>query len=177
MKYNVDPAIVIYSPHMRRKSAVVTEFDTDLKELSEFMFAMMYQYNGIGLSACQVNNFIRMFVVDCGDGTNVTMVNPEITWTTGDKTDWETCLSLPGPGTRARVARASGVRVKFQNEEGKAREVEAKGLFARVIQHEYDHLEGVFFIDRVSSLQKSIVLTKHANYMKRMGDPTLVPTP
>ena len=129
----------------------VKEMNRKLEELIEDMLDTMYEANGVGLAAPQVGILKRIFVVDVGDeeGNNkpFVFVNPEILERNGVQVGFEGCLSVPGKS--GKVARAEKVRVKAFNADMEEFEMEAEGFLARAIQHEYDHLNGVVYVDKV----------------------------
>ena len=131
---------------LRKKSREVTNFDEKLSELLDDMFDTMYEADGVGLAAPQVGILKRLFVIDIGEGPLV-FINPEILETDGKQIDQEGCLSLPGE--LEEVMRPNYVRARALNEKGEEFEIEAEELLARAILHEYDHLNGTLFIDRV----------------------------
>ena len=136
---------------MKEICAPVERVDAKLKDLLDNMAETMYEANGIGIAAPQVGEAVRMVVIDIGDGL-IELVNPKITFREGSETDSEGCLSVPG--IFGEVERASKVKVEFLDRRGKRKHITAKGLLARCIQHELDHLEGVLFIDVATSLRK-----------------------
>ena len=115
------------------------------------MFDTMYEANGVGLAAPQVGILKKIFVVDVGDeeGNKVPFVfiNPEIIEREGVQVGFEGCLSVPGKS--GKVARAEKVKVKAFDKDMNEFELEAEGFLARAIQHEYDHLNGVVYVDKV----------------------------
>ncbi|NRT70332.1 peptide deformylase [Clostridium beijerinckii] len=131
---------------LRKKCREVDKIDARLLTLIEDMKETMYDADGVGLAAPQVGILKRLFVVDIGDGPLV-FINPEIIETSGSQIDEEGCLSLPGE--TEEVMRPNYVRAKALNEKGEEFEIEAEKLLARAILHEYDHLNGTLFIDRV----------------------------
>jgi len=131
---------------LRKKCREVDEIDNRLLTLIEDMKETMYDAEGVGLAAPQVGILKRLFVIDIGEGPLV-FINPEIIETDGTQTDEEGCLSLPGE-TR-EVMRPNYVRARALNEKGEEFEIEGEELLARAILHEYDHLNGTLFIDRV----------------------------
>lgn len=131
---------------LRKRCREVEEIDNRLLTLIEDMKETMYDADGVGLAAPQVGILKRLFVVDIGDGPLV-FINPEIVETSGSQIDEEGCLSLPGE--TEEVMRPNYVRARALNEKGEEFEIEAEGLLARAILHEYDHLNGTLFIDRV----------------------------
>lgn len=131
---------------LRKKCREVEEIDKRTLTLIKDMFETMYDADGVGLAAPQVGILKRLFVIDIGEGPLV-FINPEILETSGSQTDDEGCLSLPGE--MEKVMRPNYVRARAFNEKGEEFEIEAEELLARAILHEYDHLNGTLFIDRV----------------------------
>lgn len=111
------------------------------------MIETMYQSNGVGLAAPQVGILKRIAVVDIGQGV-VKLINPEIIYFEGSQIDIEGCLSIPD--VRDNVERPKKVKVKFTDEKGEEKIIEAEDFFARAICHEIDHLDGILFIDKIS---------------------------
>ena len=131
---------------LRKKCREVDEIDERLLTLIEDMKETMYEADGVGLAAPQVGILKRLFVIDIGEGPLV-FINAEIIETSGSQTDEEGCLSLPGE--TKEVMRPNYVKARALNEKGEEFEIEAEELLARAILHEYDHLNGTLFIDRV----------------------------
>ncbi|HQX48556.1 MAG TPA: peptide deformylase [Planctomycetaceae bacterium] len=152
---------IVLHPHpaLRWKSKEVSRIDAELKEMIEQMFELMYSSKGIGLAANQVALPYRLFIINPTGkreekDQEFVFINPQITRRNGSETDEEGCLSLPevfGP-----VTRATKIIIDAFDLEGRQFELELEDLPARVVQHEYDHVEGVMFIDRVApaALQK-----------------------
>ncbi|GAB4331705.1 MAG: peptide deformylase [Calditrichia bacterium] len=156
------PVIKIGHPTLRKKAKVVTDFDDKLKTLVENMIETMRLNDGIGLAAPQVNVSQQLFVVDMPliDETlpPKAFINPEILESRGSEPYEEGCLSIPG--IRADVIRPTEIKVAYQDLDGKRTEEWLSGLTARVFQHEYDHLNGVLFVDKISPLQKKLLEPK-----------------
>jgi peptide deformylase len=131
---------------LRKKCREVNGIDERLLTLIEDMKETMYEAEGVGLAAPQVGILKKLFVIDIGEGPLV-FINAEIIETSGSQTDEEGCLSLPGE--TKEVMRPNYVRARALNEKGEEFEIEAEELLARAILHEYDHLNGTLFIDRV----------------------------
>ena len=131
---------------LRQKCREVEEIDKRTITLIKDMFETMYEADGVGLAAPQVGILKRLFVIDIGDGPLV-FINPEILETSGKQIGEEGCLSIPGEVEE--VMRPNYVRARAINEKGEEFEIEAEELLARAILHEYDHLNGTLFIDRV----------------------------
>ena len=136
---------------LRDKSQKVTDFaSSKISKLIPEMMEAMHVKDGVGLAAPQIGQNIRLVVI-CFEEKEYIMINPKITKKSVLK-DWgeEGCLSLPGK--YGEVRRHKRVTVKFQNEGGKWETIKTGGLFARIIQHEVDHLDGVLFIDRAKKI-------------------------
>jgi len=133
---------------LTEKAKPVKTFDSALALLVDAMFETMAEADGVGLAAPQVGVSERLFVIDLRDGKRWVFINPEIIATSEEcVTAEEGCLSIPG--VFSEVTRAARVSVQARNLQGRPFTVEAEGLFARAIQHELDHLNGVLFIDRL----------------------------
>ncbi len=155
-----DLKIVYYpSPILRNKSKNIETFNDKLQEFIDKMIDAMYKYDGIGLAAPQVGENIRLFVMDPNEGEPFVYINPEIIWMSEEKVKYEEgCLSLPG--IYAKVERPAEIKIKALSREGEVIEQHLKELAARVFQHEYDHLNGILFIDRISQLDKFLIKSK-----------------
>lgn len=125
----------------------VKEMNDRTRELIDDMFETMYENNGCGLAAPQVGIRKRIVVIDVDDGNQYVMINPRILETSGSQTGSEGCLSVPGKN--GQVTRASYVKAAALNENMEEYVVEAEGLLARCILHEYDHLEGKLYVELV----------------------------
>ncbi|NMB45856.1 MAG: peptide deformylase [Firmicutes bacterium] len=137
-------------PVLRQQAEPVTQVTKRIRKLIKDMLETMYSADGVGLAAPQVGVSQRIIVVDVGEGP-VALINPEIEEASGEEIDVEGCLSIPG--AFGYVRRAQEVLVTGQNESGRNTRIRAEGFFARALQHEIDHLEGVLFIDRVIEIQ------------------------
>ena len=138
----------------------VTEITAQTRQLVADMLDTMYDENGIGLAATQVNIHQRVVVIDISESRDQPQVfiNPEIINKSGDTTYEEGCLSVPQ--SYANVERAAAVTVKAQNTTGEWFELEADGLLAICLQHELDHLVGKLFIDYLSPLKRDRIKKK-----------------
>ena len=146
--------ILVYpDPFLARKALPVAAVDDRVRALIRDMFETMYAAEGVGLAAPQVGVGKRVIVVDVSpvDETiaPVAVVNPEIVERKGSVTGVEGCLSVPG--VQGEVCRAETVEVRGKDEQGRPVRIRAAGILSRALQHEIDHLDGVLFIDRVSS--------------------------
>ena len=140
-------------PVLRRRAVPVGEVTPQIRRLVEDMTETMYDEVGIGLAAPQIGHSLRLLVVGDEEGRGVqALVNPVITESGGTVTAEEGCLSLPG--IFADVTRAQWVRLEAQDLEGRPIALTARGLRARVFQHEIDHLDGVLFIDRLDPVTR-----------------------
>ncbi|MBR1796650.1 MAG: peptide deformylase [Clostridiales bacterium] len=135
-------------PILRKKSRTIEEITPRIVKLLDDMAETMYYDNrGIGLAAVQVGVLRRAFVVDIGDEHGrINFINPEITSTEGEQRCSEGCLSVPGKG--GEVMRPMKIHVKALDIDGNPFEMDAEGLLADCICHEYDHLDGILFTDK-----------------------------
>lgn len=131
---------------LRQKCRKVEKIDDRLLTLIDDMFDTMYDADGVGLAAPQVGILKRLFVIDIGEGPLV-FINPEILETKGSQTGDEGCLSVPG--RYEEVTRPNYVKARALNEKGQEFEIEGEELLARAILHEYDHLDGTLFVDKL----------------------------
>jgi peptide deformylase len=141
--------ITTENPILRQKAKKIHRFDPSLQRLVDDMFETMRSANGVGLAAPQIAQSIRVFVAEYED-RKVVIFNPEIVKSEGEERGPEGCLSIPGY-VGENIRRATKVLVKGQDVRGKPIRVNAEGWFARILQHEIDHLDGVLFIDRLDS--------------------------
>jgi len=135
------------NPILRQKAKKVHRFDPSMQKLVEDMFETMHASHGVGLAAPQIALSIRLFVAEFEDH-KVAMFNPEIIKAEGEELGTEGCLSIPGY-VGDNIRRATSIVVKGQDVRGKPIRVRAEGWFARVLQHEIDHLDGILFLDRL----------------------------
>ncbi|MEM9674454.1 MAG: peptide deformylase [Bacteroidota bacterium] len=169
--------IVLYGDPVLKKPAEPVESDIDVKQLSEDMFETMYQASGVGLAAPQIGKSLRMFVIDSTpldedegkEGIRRVFINPEILETEGDDFAFEEgCLSIPG--IRADVQRPPKITIQYQDENWQEHTEIIEGMPARIILHEYDHIEGVLFVDHVKGLKKRLIKGKLGNISKGQVD-------
>ncbi len=165
-------------PVLRQKAAPISPdkiASREVQQLIDDMFETMHEYGGIGLAAPQVHEGLRLFVAgirnaevvspmsDDEDMPLITVINPEIVPVTKEiATDWEGCLSIPD--MRGQVPRPSAVRMRAFDRHGEKFEIVAKGLPARVVQHETDHLDGIVFFDRMKSLESLAFMDEYRRY-------------
>ena len=155
--------IIAPDPRLKCTARPVGAVDRAVRRLMDDLLDAMHRANRIGLAAPQVGEQVRVIVVDISPPEArpdpVCMANPEIIWRSDEIVNGEEgCLSLPEH--YADVARPAGVRVRFLDRSGAEREIEASGLLAKCVQHEVDHLDGILFVDRLSSLKRNIILRK-----------------
>jgi peptide deformylase len=146
-------------PILRRRALPIEEVTAEVRQTIADMTETMYDEVGIGLAAPQVGISLRLVVVGDEDGRGVrTLINPVIVEQGGQVTAEEGCLSIPG--IFAPVTRAAWVRLEARDADGKPVELTARGLRARVLQHELDHLDGVLFIDRLDPVTRDRIKRK-----------------
>jgi peptide deformylase len=159
------PIITAPDPRLKIKARPVPAVDGKIRRLMDDMLDTMYGAIGIGLAAPQVGQSNRVIVLDVArEGEKpqpLQLANPEILWhspelTTGN----EGCLSLPEH--YAEVTRPAKIRLRYLDYQNEIREIEASGLLAMCLQHEIDHLDGVLFVDHISSLKRGMILRKLA---------------
>jgi len=175
------PIVAYGDPILKKRASEINKETPKLKEIIANMYESMYGAHGVGLAAPQVGLSIRLFLVDTSpfaedesysieDKRKLkyfkrTFINAKIVEEYGE--DWsfnEGCLSIPN--VREEVIRKSVIRIEYQDENFKKYIETFDGLIARVIQHEYDHIEGVLFTDKVSSLKKHLLKGKLTNISK-----------
>jgi len=149
-------------PVLERPGEPVTEFNDELRELVADMFETAYASQGVGLAAPQVGVSKRITVIDLSMGKDpeqkLVIINPEIILSEGRQYEEEGCLSFPE--IREKIVRASKVRIRAQDANGKWFEMDGDELLARAFQHEIDHLDGIVFLFRMSPLKRGLTLRK-----------------
>ena len=150
------------NPRLRKIAQKVTKFDKSLKKLAHDMLELMYDENGIGLAATQVDKHIRLIVIDVSDERNAPQyfVNPtfEILNTDLMHAFEEGCLSVPG--FNEEITRPSNIILKWQDLDGVAHKEEPSGLLTVCIQHEIDHLDGKLMVDYISPIKRDRIKKK-----------------
>jgi len=163
---------IYVAPHpvLKKKGEPVREVTPEIKKLMDDMLETMYATDGIGLAAPQVGQSLRILVLDVEQnhdaeesegrkGKPLFFINPEIIWSSEDLRVYnEGCLSVPGQ--YAEVTRPDKIKLKYLDYDGKAQEIEAEGLLATCLQHEMDHLNGILFIDHLSTLKRDMLMRK-----------------
>ena len=175
------PIVAYGDPVLRKETEEITKDYPNLDSVLENMFETMYEARGIGLAAPQVNIPIRLFIVDATpfeDDEDLSeeeqkfvstfkkvFINARILDETGD--EWafnEGCLSIPD--VREDVFRQPDIVIEYQDENFKNHKETFSGIVARIIKHEYDHIEGILFTDKLSPLKKRLIKSKLANISK-----------
>ena len=151
--------IVLYGASvLKEKSTVVEEINDELRTILDEMVELMRKAKGVGLAANQVGIAKRFFVLEIEDKVKK-VINPEIVEFGEEIVEYEEgCLSIPE--IYKKVNRPGMIRVKYQNENGEIVEEELHDLWARSFQHEFDHIDGILFIDRLSIMNKRLVAKK-----------------
>jgi peptide deformylase len=157
------PIIIAPDPRLKATCEPVQRVDDAVRRLMDDMLESMYDANGIGLAAPQIGKTVRVIVVDVSrdeeEPNPLFLANPEIVAQSEETIAAdEGCLSLPEHF--AEVTRPVSVRVRHLDRDGKERELDAEGILAKCVQHEMDHLEGVLFVDHLTTLKRSIILRK-----------------
>jgi peptide deformylase len=167
----------MYGDPILRQRAKEIEKGTDLKQLIEDMYETMHGASGIGLAAPQIGKGIRLFIVD---GTVLedepdmqdfkkVFINPQLLEEVGTPWEYEEgCLSIPN--IREKVTRKEKLRIRYYDQDWNALEEEYDGMKARIIQHEYDHIEGKLFVDYLPALKKRLLKGKLADISKGKVD-------
>lgn len=164
------PIVAYGTPVLREETEEIDKNYPDLKLLIEDMWETMYASKGVGLAAPQIGKAIRLFVIDASgfnedgdhpelEGFKRVFINPIIVEETGKEWKFEEgCLSIPG--IREDVSRKPKVTIEYYNEKFELIEETIDGIAARVVQHEYDHIEGVLFTDKINPLRKRLIKGK-----------------
>lgn len=173
------PIVAYGDPVLKRKSVPITHDYNKLNELIDNMWETMYQANGVGLAAPQIGLNIRLFIVDATPfaddpeyGTQAgiqdfkkVFINAQILEESGEKWNFnEGCLSIPE--IREDVLRHKTIKMSWMDEHFQEHTGTFDGIKARIIQHEYDHIEGILFTDRLSPLRKRLIKSKLDNILK-----------
>lgn len=174
------PVIGYGNPILKRKSKKITDSYPDLKELISNMYDTMYSAKGVGLAAPQIGKSIRIFIIDTSPFLKIddneikdyevssvkqTFINPTILDETGEFWSFEEgCLSIPD--IREGVKRKSEIKIEYYDENFNFKKNDFSGIVARVIQHEYDHIQGILFTDKLTSFKKRLLKSKLNNIEK-----------
>ena len=175
------PIVAYGDPVLKKRATEISKDYPNLEQIIANMYETMYGAHGVGLAAPQVGLSIRLFLVDTApfsdddsytpeeqaelNAFKRTFINAKILEESGEEWNFnEGCLSIPN--VREDVSRCPKIKIEYQDEDFKTHIEEFEGLIARVIQHEYDHIEGVLFTDKVSSLKKRLLKGKLTNISK-----------
>ena len=167
------PILTAPDPALKKISQPVKQVDASIRKLMDDMLETMYHAPGIGLAAPQVGVLKRVIVLDLAregeDPQPLRIANPEVVWVSDDDATYnEGCLSVPEH--YADVVRPAACRVKYLDQDNKQQEIAAEGLLATCLQHEIDHLDGVLFIDHLTSLKRNMILRKLLKAKKAAAD-------
>jgi peptide deformylase len=159
------PLEIIHYPHptLRHPSKPLRRVDAELRKFVEEMFELMYEHEGVGLAANQVDLPYRLFIANPTGNrdekeSEFVFINPVLSAGRGQEEDDEGCLSIPG--VHAQVTRNKSIKVEAYDLEGKEIAIETEDLMARILQHETDHLDGTLFIDRLGPTQLAALRDK-----------------
>ncbi|GIV41321.1 MAG: peptide deformylase [Vicingaceae bacterium] len=171
------PIVAYGDPVLRKKAKEIDLSSVNVEELTKLiddMFETMYKASGVGLAAPQIGKSIRLFIVDASpfadddpqlQNFKKVFINPEITEKYGGEWKFnEGCLSIPG--IREDVNRPTHIKIRYFDESLNQKEEVFDGLASRIIQHEYDHIEGILFIDHLNPLRKKLLQSKLKNISK-----------
>lgn len=168
------PIVAYGTPVLKQKASDISTDYPELQQLIGNMFETMYNASGVGLAAPQIGLSIRLFIIDASPfadeepelkGMKKVFINARITDETGE--NWsvnEGCLSIPG--IREDITRKREIKIRYCDENFEEHELVCSGYLARIIQHEYDHIEGKLFTDRISPLRKTLLTSKLNNISK-----------
>jgi peptide deformylase len=167
------PILIAPNPILKARARPVKPADSDLvRDLIPRMFATMYKAPGIGLAAPQVRESLRVIVIDLMPDDKRqphSLINPEVVAASEElATREEGCLSLPGQ--YADITRPARVKIRYLDEAGAKREMEADGLLAACVQHEIDHLDGILFVDHLSALKRNMIMRRLAKEQRQKQD-------
>ncbi len=171
------PIVVYGNPVLKKRAADIVKDEIDVKQLASDMYETMDQADGIGLAAPQIGKSIRMFVIDASkmedpevNEFKQVFINPEILEEDGEEWAFEEgCLSIPE--VREDVFRQEKLKIRFFDEDWVEHEKTYDGLQARIIQHEYDHIEGILFTDHLSPFKKRLLKGKLVSISKGKVQP------
>ncbi len=173
------PIVGYGNPVLKKKAGEIDNSYPGLRDLIDNMWETMYNANGVGLAAPQIGKPVRLFMIDASpfedeeeelkDFKKV-FINAKMLEESGE--EWffnEGCLSFPD--LREDVSRKPKIRIQYQDENFDTFEEEFEGIAARIIQHEYDHIEGIVFVDRITPLKRRLIRNKLTNIIKGAVNP------
>jgi len=156
--------LIAPDPRLKEVAFAVDKVDQETRKLMDNLRETMYERDGIGLAAIQVGVKKRVIVLDLGERDGIPfkpmmMANPHIEWVSPTPyTTTDGCISVPGQFTN--VTRSSAIKVSYLDENNKKQVISPSGILAFCLQHEIDHLNGVLFIDHLSSIKRTLILQK-----------------
>lgn len=162
---------IIYAPNdiFKKKAAVVTEVNDEIRSIADDMLKTMYLEHAIGIGANMVGILKRIAVVDLqtnGERSPLILINPEIIFSSKEmQTMIEASISFPG--IEAQITRPKVIKVKYLDYDGKEQELEAEGLLSSVIQHEIDYLDGKVFLSYLSKMKQDLLMKKMLKFIKQ----------
>ncbi|MCF8231110.1 MAG: peptide deformylase [Bacteroidales bacterium] len=168
------PIVAYGHPVLRKRAREVEQNEPKLDQLIQNMWETMYYSEGVGLAAPQVNQSLRIFIIDATPYSNQiagaenvrhTFINPQIVQREGEVDMMEEgCLSIPH--IREEVARKYAISIQYYDADWNFHDEYYSGMLARIIQHEYDHIEGILFTDHLSTMRKTMLRSKLSNISK-----------
>jgi peptide deformylase len=168
----LSPIVTFPNQVLKQKAAPVTSFDAELEILIQDMAETMYAAPGVGLAAPQIGIPLQLAVIDIspkdGERDLIVLANPKIVKGEGEEIDEEGCLSVVD--YCSKVKRFEKIWVEAQNIKGEPLSFEDEGFLARVIQHEIDHLNGMLFLDRISTLKRSLYTKKRKKQLRQENE-------
>ena len=167
------PILVAPHPVLKKKCAPVDAVTDETRSLMADMLETMYVAPGIGLAAPQIGVSKRILVVDCArqdeDPTPIKMANPEIVWASEELATYEEgCLSFPEQ--YADVRRPAECHISYLDENNEEQLLKAEGLLATCIQHEIDHLDGIVFVDHISTVKRGMIMRRLKKQQRQKGE-------
>lgn len=169
IKNMILPIITYGNPTLRKQGHIIKEKNIELDDLIDNMFQTLYHADGVGLTAHQIDKPLSLFVVNyVNDDENLkeVFINPEIIEYSIDEDYYvEGCLSIPD--IKEEIKRPKSIKIKYLDKNFNQKESIFEGLIARIIQHEYDHIKGVLFIDKLSPIRKRLLSSKINKIIKK----------
>ena len=159
------------NPILKKKAEPLTQFGPEEQKMFNDMIEAMHAGDGVGIAAPQVGISKRVFIAcpTVKEGEEYVIVNPEILEESGSQVGPEGCLSLPG--LSAEIRRFNKIHFRFQDRRGQTQEMTVTDWFAKIIQHENDHLDGIVFLDKLSLIKRKLIIKKINKEKKRQAQP------
>ncbi|MDY6835960.1 MAG: peptide deformylase [Chloroflexota bacterium] len=143
---------IVPDPVLRQKAKRIRVADSSIQRLIDDMVETMREAHGVGLAAPQVAKPVRLIVIETSEDGLVTLLNPEVVKSSGERNVVEGCLSVPG--YQGEIRRAESIVVKGRDRKGKEVRIKAKDILAQALEHEIDHLNGVLYVDYINDKKK-----------------------